>query len=159
MLWIGLDSDSPTVLTRNDSETLTPLLEAAGARGVPVMLPNGDAQDLDTVKPADIFVGGGDAQIKASRRYNADQIVSVWVTSTRARWSANWSLLSAKGVTQQWQSDGDSAAYALASGIQHLADFEAAQFAPRGSGSTALTETIVEGDGVQSLADYAHVLN
>ena len=158
LLWIGLDGDTPEILDADARETLAPLFEAAEARGVPVILPSSDAQDQDVAEPADIFVGIADTLLKASRRYNAEQIVSVWVTSTRTHWGANWSLLSAKGVTQQWESSGNSAETALAAGIQHLADFEATQFAIRGV-STALSETIVEVDGVQSLADYARALN
>ncbi|MEK6807373.1 MAG: DUF2066 domain-containing protein [Pseudomonadota bacterium] len=158
LLWIGVDGAEPRILDAGDSEMLAPLREAAEARGIPLTLPRGDAADLDAVKPADVFVGEADGLLKASRRYATDQIVTVWASSSGPRWSANWSLLSAKGVTQQWQSGGDSAETALASGLQTLADFEARQFAIRGT-SAAVAQTAVEVEGIRSLADYALVLN
>lgn len=158
LLWIGLDGVTPAVVTRDNRDTLTGLLDAADARGVPLILPQGDAVDMDAVKPADIFVGGADAILTGSRRYDSDQIVSAWVSENNAHWSANWSQLSGKGVTRQWLSRGDSADAALAAGVRMLADVEAQQFAVRGV-STSIAETTLEVDGVQTLADYARTLN
>ncbi len=159
LLWIGIDGAEPQILNRDNTETLAPLREAAEARGVPLTLPRGDAADLDAVKPADVFVGEADGLLRASRRYATDQIVTVWVSSSGPRWNANWSLLSGKGVTRQWQSAGDSAETTLAAGVQALADFEAQQFAIRSANTAAAAETTVEVDGIQTLADYARALN
>ncbi len=161
LLWIALDGEPATLISQEDKDSVQALLEAAEVRGVPMLLPRGDAADLDAVKPADVFVGVADPLLKAAARYNTDQVVSAWVSQTGSsgtRWSANWSLLSAKGTAEQWQSTGGSAAAALAAGVSHLADFEARQFALRGL-SPSTTETALEVVGIQTLADYARTLN
>ncbi len=158
LVWIGLDGDTPAILDGNEAETLAPLRAAAEARGVPLLFPRGDAADLDAVKPADIFVGVADGLLKASRRYNPDQILAVWLSERAPRWNANWSLLNAKGISQQWQSNGGSPGAALADGVQTLADFEARQFAVRGTPGAG-ADTTLEVSGIETLADYAQTLN
>ena len=124
------------------------LLEAAEARGVPVMLPLRDAPDLAAVGAADAWGGSMDTIRRASARYPADVILV-----GRARLSppgtadVRWTLLA--GAQREEWSGG------ITEGPAGLAERLAARLAsgPAGTGSIALAVS-----GVGTLDQYGALL-
>ena len=130
--------------TRAIRETL---LTSAGRRGVPLVLPLVDSEDLSKVSVADIWGGFTDSIEQASARYGADGVLIGRATarssgSAQVRWSL---LLGAERAS--WTGS-------VASGPERLADALAARLATSRAGSRQL---LLRVDGVDSLDAYGKV--
>jgi hypothetical protein len=123
------------------------LLDAAAARGLPLVLPLVDAEDLQLVNFADLWGDFTDPVLEASRRYRADAVLI-----GRARGSdpetaqVRWSLLIGDERID-WNGS-------VASGPDEAAELLAARLA---AGPGTARAMLVAVDGIDSLASYGNV--
>lgn len=119
---------------------------AAARRGIPVLFPLLDAEDLENVSFSDVWGGFDEALIDASRRYGANSILVGRVRSGemfRNRWSYYFG-----GQKIDWTGSADTA-------VNLLADSLAEQFAFAGDAPVeTITLTI---SGVDSVSAYGTV--
>lgn len=118
----------------------------ARARGVPVMFPQLDATDLESVSAGDLWGGFHERLLEASRRYGANSVLVGRLRPMdpeRNRWSYYF------GPEQrQWNGDAEDA-------IHLLADTLASQFAF--AGRRGLEPVLLTVANIRSVRDYAAV--
>jgi len=122
------------------------VLEVALERGVPVVFPLLDAQELEAVSFSDIWGGFNDRLLEASRRYGANSILVGRVrpdTAQRNRWTYFFS-----GERREWTGEPEEA-------INLLANTLAEQFAI--SGNAPLESISLTVSGINSIAAYGEV--
>lgn len=124
------------------------LREVANSRGLPLMLPLADAQDLSAVSFADLWGGFGDVVVAASARYSADVVLigrarTAGAEGLRVRWT-----LIADGRQQEW--DGD-----IAAGPRVAADKLGAALATYAAAAGTISVTV---GNLGSFDEYAAVL-
>lgn len=165
LLWIAVDGGhgERTLLAADGSGTqASPTPEMAALtddirkqlndvrdeRGLPIVLPLLDLQDLDHIGFADVW-GGFDQRIEqASARYGADAVLVGRVLATDVGTDVQWTLL--RGAEQEVTS-GES----VAEGLEWLADHYAQQYSV--VGGVRSLELVVQ--DVESLADYGRVMS
>ncbi len=143
------DTDGPADATRSiDRNRLLRerVLAAAERRGIPVVFPLLDTEDLRRVSFSDIWGGFDDALIEASRRYGTSSVLVGRVRGNdlyRNRWSYYF------GAQRRQWTGGPAAA------IDLLADALAEQFAY--SGNAPVETVILTISGVDSVSAYGTV--
>ncbi|HEX5421238.1 MAG TPA: DUF2066 domain-containing protein [Gammaproteobacteria bacterium] len=164
LVWIAVDSGhgERTLLSADGSGAaeLSPkmaqliadihmqLSDAADERGLPIVLPLLDLQDLGRIGFADVW-GGFDERIEqASERYGADSILIGRVLETNLGQDVQWTLL--RGAEQRVTS-GES----VAAGLEWLADQYAQEYSIVGGVRTL--HVVVQDVG--SLDDYGRVMS
>jgi len=119
----------------------------ADERGLPLVLPLVDSEELDIVSIPDVWGGFTESVVLASQRYGVDAILvgrARVLTVERAR--VRWTLMLGD---ERYDWEGD-----IASGPDRIADFFAARFA---TSSSALGQMQLRVDGVDSLDDYGRL--
>jgi hypothetical protein len=120
--------------------------EVAMERGVPVVFPLLDAEELELVSFSDIWGGFDDRLLEASRRYGANSILVGRVradTAQRNRWTYFFG-----GDRREWTGEPEQA-------VNLLADTLAEQFAV--SGNAPLEAISLTVSGINSIAAYGQV--
>jgi hypothetical protein len=123
------------------------LATTAAERGLPLILPLVDSEELDIVSISDVWGGFTESLVLASQRYGVDAILV-----GRARVSfieiaeVRWTLMVGD---ERFEWDGD-----IASGPDRIADFFAGRFA---TSSSALGRMQLRVDGVETLDDYGRL--
>ncbi|MDG1462940.1 MAG: DUF2066 domain-containing protein [Gammaproteobacteria bacterium] len=126
------------------------LIERANARGLPIILPLLDAEDLSQVSAADIWGGFGDVTLAASKRYGADvALIGRLRKSGSEGVQVRWSLLIAESKTPEWNGS-------IADGPDGVADILALQLATFAASADAIILTVKD---MKTLDQYATVLN
>ncbi len=125
------------------------LYAAADARGLPVVLPLLDGEDLSKVSVADAWGGFGDVLVAASERYAADatlvgRLREVGAEGTQVRWS----MYVAEERVSEWEGD-------VAAGPRVVADILAQQLATYAADADAITVTVRD---IVSLEQYSRAL-
>lgn len=118
----------------------------AQARGVPVIFPSLDAEDLENVSVSDVWGGFHERLLDASRRYGANSVLVGRLRPTvaeRNRWSYYFGR-----EQRQWNGDAEDA-------VHLLADTLASQFAF--AGGDAVQSVLLNVGNVRSVGDYATV--
>jgi hypothetical protein len=163
LLWIAVDGGrGERVLLGADASTTelspemaqltdsirTELTEVASERGLPVLMPLLDLEDLGAIDSADVW-GGFDRRIEqASARYGADAILVGRVLATEFGNNVQWTLL--RGAERRAM-----AGEAVSEGLHWVADQYAQEYSVVGGVRTL--RVVVQ--GVQSLADYGRVMS
>lgn len=123
------------------------LRQTAAERGLPLVLPLVDSQELDIVSISDVWGGFTESVVLASQRYGADAIL---VGRARARVpgsvTVRWTLLL---DDERFDWDGD-----IAGGPDRLADFLAGRLA---TSSRSAGQLRLRVDGVDSLDAYGRL--
>ncbi len=123
------------------------LLAAADQRGVPLLLPLADSEELASIPLRDIWGGFTESLVEASTRYSPDAVL---VGRARAAMSGElevrWTLLLAD---ERFNWDGD-----LASGPDDVADFFAGRLA---TSAGSPSEILLSVDDVTSLDGYGRL--
>jgi len=119
----------------------------AGERGLPLVLPLVDSEELDIVSISDVWGGFTESLVLASQRYGVDAIlVGRARVQTLERARVRWTLMLGD---ERYDWEGD-----IASGPDRVADFFAARFA---TSSSTLGQMQLRVDGVDSLEDYGRL--
>jgi hypothetical protein len=167
MLWIGVDDGNGgrALLGANDTPQLgiepapagmnerlaalrKDLLAVADERGLPVMLPSLDLQDLGAVTFADVWGGFEDRIAAASARYRADAVLIGRVRPGLIGNEIEW-LLVVGAERQALEGLG------LRDGLDAAGDRFAGQFATLGGGGAAAITVL----NVRSSADYGRIVS
>jgi len=123
------------------------LQTTAAERGLPLILPLVDSEELDIVSVPDVWGGFTESLVLASQRYGVNAILvgRARVLSVETA-QVRWTLMLGE---ERFDWDGD-----IASGPDRLADFFAARLA---TSSSALGRMQLRVDGVNSLEDYGRL--
>lgn len=129
----------------------------AKMRGLPIMLPILDLQDLQQITINDITKQNINALSQASRRYGSDAILIAYINEQgQQQWQGNWNLLVA-GQSISWTNQQATLDAVIDAGINNLADTLAQRYAVLGiqqdHHNVSLTIT-----NIKSLNDYAQVM-
>ncbi len=131
----------------------------ANQRGISLIYPFLDLQDRSNMSIEDIWNHSNNAILLASKRYQAQAILTSRIFQDSAgTWVSQWSLLML-GETQNWKIRDNSLLRAVASGIDELADKLADQLAQtndesRQSGLFIQISNINDFNDFQHLDDY-----
>lgn len=124
------------------------VLRAADERGLPVVLPELDALDFQSVSFAEVWGGFDELIERASTRYSADAVLVGRVAITELGLSVRWTLIQG-GISRRLQSS------VLREGIDWAADLYADEFSVIG-GARATRITVVDVDDFDT---YARVVS
>lgn len=156
--WLAVDDGTDRLIAQPETHPSARILEEVAAnRGIPLLMPLLDMEDLRLVGFNDVWGGFGDRLSRASQRYAGDHILSVRLLRLNGDgWHARWSLQHGR-ETQRWQSRGDALRQVLASGFAQVADHLAIQYAPQTVGMEQSLGLKVS--GIQSAEHFARVAN
>lgn len=112
------------------------ILEIADRRGLPLVFPLLDAEDLQSVTFSDIWGGFDERIINASRRYAADSVL-IGRIRTAGGSRENWSYYFS-GSERRWNGSPESV-------VSQIADLLAGEMSVGGSSPLALVELAVSG--------------
>lgn len=155
VVWLVIDDGtSKQVATQAQAAALGPLTGRAGARGIPIRLPEFDSTDRSTLDADVLWIGAPEIIARASARYAPVALV-VRLTRRADGWVARNTLIDG-GQAQDWTGTHGDANAALASAIDGAADRLAVRHA-------VAPEDLVAGvhrawvAGVRSARDFAAV--
>jgi hypothetical protein len=143
------DQELPVNATGDDAAAAarSVLLDSAAARGLPLILPLVDGEDLQLVNFADLWGDFTEPVLEASQRYRADAVLIGRARGTDLETArVRWSLL-----TGDERIDWNGS---VASGPDEAADILAARLA---AGPGAARALLVAVEGIDSLANYGNV--
>jgi len=160
MIWLAIDEGQGRrsvlgtagefSLASSADEYRGTLYATADARGLPIILPLLDGEDLSNVSTSDVWGGFGDVLLEASRRYSADVTLVGRLRQAGAQGAqVRWSLFVAGSQTLEWVGD-------LAAGPRVTADILGKELATFAAETGAITLTVRD---IYTLDDYARVLN
>lgn len=163
LLWVAIDAgfgnrtvlaaESPDTarseeLVAVEDELRTQLELVASERGLPLVLPLWDLQDMRALSFIDVWGGFSDRVSRASERYGADSVLSGRVRVTpRGDFEVQWTLLRGRG---QFMLPGGM----LRSGLDRMADLFAGEFSSIGGALTARI-TVID---IETLEDYGRLM-
>jgi hypothetical protein len=168
LTWIVLNNqEGQTLINEETSPAEADTLKSqAQVRGIPLLLPLSDIEDLSTLKAADLLTNAKEPLTKIAERYHVKTILvgiaSMDVTSAQSTsWTTQWHLYLNGEITTQ-RNTSLPLKDMLADGIDRAADAIAARFSramsrnPLGtkSGSEIIEIKIID---VPTLKDYAQV--
>ena len=161
LAWVAVDEGGRrTLLTDAGSGALAaPMREAAGARGVPFLLPLGDVEDLARLEVADVWGGFWDRVLAASARYAPAAVLLGRVRPVRSgAWHGRWAVRVGGGAPVAWEAETPDLGGQLAAAVDTAVDVMAARL-------TRPPEVLPEGavvvvvEGVDGLEAYARALD
>ncbi|KDM91228.1 DUF2066 domain-containing protein [Photobacterium galatheae] len=94
LVWLIEDKhrDRAIVFDQSDNALQRPLNQAAALRGVPLLLPIGDFEDVTAISVPDLWGGFVQPIAKASTRYQPDAVMVVRVKGSDAKTQLTWQL-------------------------------------------------------------------
>jgi hypothetical protein len=160
LVWLALDTGGGDRRLLSDTEAPLPedpdaeliagvvseLVDSARRRGVPLVFPALDAEDLALVTAEDVWDGFASGVEAASQRYQADAMLIGRVRAVGGVLTARWQYMGADGRRELRSS--------IAAGVDWLADIYATQYAVTGSASVARLAI----RDVRGFDDYARVV-
>lgn len=170
LTWIVIDAeDKQTVINQAERPGEAVLLNSqATERGLPLLFPILDLEDLRTLKVTDIIVGRREAIHQVAKRYGVKTIMVGRVISQENEWEGQWHLL--VGNEQlSWETRQPQLNKLLIKGLQETIDkiakrsvsFENAPPAAHEDGLTLRTSTeetfAIQVNGVSHLESFAQV--
>ncbi len=155
LVWLAVDDGGERRILGADGESpaYEALMEAAGRRALPVLLPLMDTSDREKIDFVDISGGFFDTLEAASERYRGDILLVGHLRRGGNEWRGDWTLIGA-GERRAWGGTGGGVGAAVATGVDGATDRLAAMLAGQGGERTRLSARI---EGVMSLDDYARV--
>ncbi len=161
LAWIVIDDGRErSLLTDEGPGALRALAaETAAARGVSLLLPLWDVEDLSRVEIADLWGGFWDRILAASARYaTAAALLGRVRPDRRGRWHGRWSVrLAGAAAPMGWTVETATLAGQIEAGLDGALDLMAARLARP---AAALPEDVVavRVEGVADLDGYARAL-
>lgn len=157
LVWLVTDSGQDIVDESDSRRRAGALLDAAQARGLPLLFPVMDIQDRRAIEAADVRGGFFDRVRAASNRYEAAEVLVGHITRSGSLRTARWALLDPQAGAQRWSASTRSSDAAQAEGIASLAQRLVARYSGGGTGPAAAIDVAVH--GIAGLSDYARALN
>lgn len=171
LIWLATNmGQGQTVLSNNtDDPTVAAAQLSASQRGLPILWPEMDLQDVTQIQTNDILSFNAPAVQKASQRYHTDNILVGKISQvTAGNWQGDWLYLSSRGQSMQWTTQGADSSKVVAAAIDKLGDAQMGQTvatapspAPTttqptvasNAGQMTLTLKIINVDGLDDYAD------
>lgn len=157
VLWVAAQTPAGRVLLGSESDPALSqaLNKIAKEKGVPLLLPLLDLQDVAAVTTTDIWGGFSDSVKKASERYSSDTILMghvQMINDTPAEWMGEWQLISGE-ATWQWTAKGESIHDVIEKSVVMSLPYLAERYGIEGNETSKPITLRIE--GIQSLQDYA----
>jgi hypothetical protein len=166
--WVMLDlKDQQTVITEDQSTEADLLEEQAKQRGLPLLFPLMDLEDLTTLTATEVINGSKEPVKKIAKRYGVKHVLVGWLLKTLNGWQGQWRLYIAE-EEMAFNSNQPQLEEALTESINRAIDEMAKRLVttmpvnpppppPPLWGTGALEEFEVLVTGVPTLQDYAKV--
>jgi len=134
------------------------LSHAAKRRGLPLLLPLLDLEDLQQISGKTMLDLEREEALQSAERYKPDVVLFAQLNQQNNRWSSVW-----KAYTQtdffSWEGQEASLQASLTTGIGHLTEQLAAQTQQANLATLPLETVTVHIDNVQSYQDYGRLVN
>ena len=160
LVWFVVDENNERRLlgADNDDELLTLLTLKMQGRGVPVVYPLLDINDLQKITTMDVWAPFIKPVEQASQRYDSDGILLVRVAQIANKWETQWTLL-LEGQRMAWHESAADLQTALQQGANDIADSLSQRFAVLDTSSaTDLNELTLVISQIQNVKQYAKVM-
>lgn len=161
VLWLAMENgkDRRLVGIETDPQIVALIERSANLRGLPVVVPLMDIEDMSKVTVTDIASQFPSALEQASERYRYDGLL-VGYMRTRDEdsnnWQTEWKLI-IDGQSHTWQSDGLGINQAIQTGIDGVVDKLASLYAVTPS-KTSGQAILLRVDDIFSVTDYAKAM-
>ena len=158
LAWVAVEQEGTPRMAGSEGtgDVVEILRRGAAWRGVPLLLPLLDLEDLSRVGAADLRAGAEEQVRAASERYRPGGILIGWIEHGVV-WEARWSLL-LPGAAQRWKTEGDVLDLVVDEGVQEAADALAARYADAASGEAGRSALVVSVSGVHDFGGYARTM-
>lgn len=158
LVWLVIDNQgNKQIASAFQRSALTPLLDTAALRGLPLQLPRMDGIDLGRVNPITLWDAPVAAVVSASQRYNARVILVARLQKQTSGWTARYTLIDGMEA-QQWEARDGFSGGLLELAAHGAADRVAQRYALSSSGPARGVVTVWV-DQVQTATDFARVLD
>ena len=157
LVWVAAEYDGTLLAVGSEgSESVTEILQrGAASRGVSLVLPLLDLEDLAQAGPPEFWVDAEERIRAASERYQPGGIL-IGRVDRGVLWEAHWSLL-LRGAAQRWKTEGDVFDLVVDEGIQEAVDALAVRYVnpvPETGGASI----VVSVSGVHDFKGYARTM-
>lgn len=163
LVWLAIDqgNQAKKLLLGRDSlsSAYTGFDQLSSVRGVPILWPTMDLKDMNQVSTDSIWQMDLPTIIKASSRYQVNQILvgRVYQTHADQKWHGQWMLLVGNRHTSL-TTTGKTMEGATNDVISQLANLLSSRYAV-GSGSDVSAQINIHITGISGLSDYSDVVN
>ena len=157
LIWLVLQDETGRHLvgTEEHAAMINVVKRRAQRRGIALLVPLLDLDDSLRLRASDVWGGFQGPVLAASRRYQADAILTGSISSTSsAIWEGRW-VLYLDGQSRTWSTEGGLLDAVLDEGIDGMVDQLVARFMHSSSGLHSLTLSV---DDVFNTGQYAKVL-
>ncbi|MBT8420213.1 MAG: DUF2066 domain-containing protein [Gammaproteobacteria bacterium] len=165
LIWLVLKGETEDILlgANNHGELSGALYDEAAKRGIPIMLPLLDLDDLSRIDGSDVWDGSRERILAASERYAADAVLVGQVSGTSTtRWEAYWSFLEGASISDnRWRTSANEPDEVLRRGINEAIDFLVDRTGGAGGeniADMAFSQVRLTVSGIDTIADYARTL-
>jgi hypothetical protein len=157
LLWLVIDDGSTRrIASAAQVAALGALTRVATERGIEIVLPQMDAEDVARIDPDTLWGGPSSAGLAGASRYGAPVALIVRLAREGSGWSARFTLVDG-GRPDDWSADFPDAGAALAAAAGGLADRLAQRYAMAAAERVVADYTVAIA-GVASAEDYARVM-
>ena len=129
--WIAVEkgNDRKVISSDNKSEIKRTFDDAAFRRGIPLIFPMMDVDDLRKISISDIWAGFDDELKKASARYSVNHIFSARIyRQNNGKWIAKWHLRGLS-IDSNWSDNNSNFSSLINAGIDTAADIMSKKYA------------------------------
>ena len=160
LAWVVVQPNqaAPEILASDNDDPLAVTLNlAASNRGLPILLPMMDINDLNSVTSQDLISLDPQAIIQASKRYHASDILAGKVIQqANGTWEGEWMYV-LNNQYLRWQTQGPTAQDVLTDGVQRMSAELAARYAIL-QNSAMMVPVTIDVRNVDGLNDFAAVV-
>ena len=155
LVWAAVQNGGQRMLAGPDlmPDLYDQLRRQAQRRGIPLLFPLLDLQDVAHLQPGEVWAGFQEPIMEASQRYHPAAVLTARLLPDAAGWSAHWTLY-LQGRASGWDTKAPGLQEVVAGGIDGVADALAARFALAGDVG-ADQSLVLEVAGVDSIEQYA----
>ena len=157
LLWLDVreQNERAVVGVDNKPEWKQFVDTVAKSRGVPLLLPTLDANDLTNVQTVDPWNASPEEVLRISSRYRAEAVLVGRVESRNGAWLGTWSFYDQEN-RQSWTAPGETRDAAVLDGLQKAVDELVSHY---NAASTAAADAglALQVNDVQTLEEYARV--
>ena len=159
VIWLAVRDGGQRYILKNKDQSLIKLKvnAALSRRGIPVIWPENDVRDQQTVYFPDIWAGFTDPLKLASKRYSPGPVIVANMGWDGHLWQGDWSLVMGDDVSK-WSLRGGEYESLIAKAADLMADVMGQKFAlMETSDLSQLKMLAVEIDRVKNVEDYRRI--
>lgn len=159
MVWIAVDGDDQRrILSVDDQDEIkTQLEKAAKERGVRLLYPLMDLDDIRNINFASVWGGFKDEIVNASSRYGANHIFTGKVSKQGSgSWIVKWELYGIE-IDPEWGDSNMDLTVLLKSAVNRVADYMGSYYALK-PGADNGQNILIQVSGIDTLTKYSKVI-